>query len=270
LAADADGVAAVEIQKAAAGLLMKRWNAAPLGDRQRAANLQALLWLARKLPPPARQQISAALGDRYWTVAAAQGNQDWWKRRGSPDAQGQAWLAEARQLADAGVPNALHTLSHAQALGLGVTQDSAAAGRRLSLAVANISRQSLSSSRIWRQAHAEEADHDANPAAADAVIVELAINLVSRRALSGGDRNFAAAVVPGLKHLADLGEPAAAAMLGDIYACRFDPPMKREARSAYALAQQDAGWAKVIPQRMAAVLDGRACSFTASRRSKAP
>ncbi len=133
-----------------------------------------------------------------------------------------------------------------------------------------MSRQSLASARAWRNAHATDPDRDANPAAADAVIVELGINLVSRKALSGADQRFAVAVVPGLRHLADLGEPAAAAMLGDIYACRFDPPLKREARSAYALAQQDPGWAKVIPQRMSAVLDGRACNFTQSRRGKAP
>ncbi len=118
-AANSDGVAAADIQKAAAGVLMARWNAAPLGDAQRAANLQALLWLLKSLPAPSRRQISAALGERYWAIAAAEGDRDWWRHRAGPDTEGRAWLAEAAQLADAGVPSALHTLGHAQALGPG-------------------------------------------------------------------------------------------------------------------------------------------------------
>jgi TPR repeat protein len=252
----------------AARILLKRWNASPLDDARRAANLRALLWLVKKLPAASREEINAALENRYWTLAAAQGSQEWWVRRGSPGSQGQAWLTEAKQLADAGFRNALHTLGHAQAFGLGVSQDSGKAGQYLSRALADISRAGLSSSRIWRNAHVAELGRDASPAAADAVIVELALSLVSRKALSAGDRRFAAAVVPGLKHLMDIGEPAAAAVLGDIYACRLGPPMKREARNAYARAQLDAGWAKVIPQRIATVIDARACTFGLSRRGK--
>jgi hypothetical protein len=257
-----------EVEQVAAKVLLKRWNASSLGDSRRATNLRALLWLVKKLPPAAQEEINVSLESRYWTLAATQGNQEWWARRGSPGPQGQAWLSEANQLANSGSRNALHTLGHAQAFGLGVSQDSAQAGQRLSQALAGISRASLFSSRSWRSEHAADAGRDSNPAAADAVIVELALSLVSRKALSAGDRRFAAAIVPGLKHLVDIGEPAAAAVLGDIYACRVDPPMRREARNAYARAQQDAGWAKVIPQRIATVIDGRACSFALSRRSK--
>lgn len=265
LAADSGRESPAEVQRAAADTLLERWSAAALTDRNRAANLQALLWLLKQLPEASRREVRAALGARYWTAAAMQGDRDWWRRRAGADAEGRAWLGEASLLAGAGVHQALHTLAHAYALGLGLAQNPTVAGQRLSQALTDIGSDGLHASRAWRATHA---GRDANPAAADAVIVELAMKLVSWKALANADRRFATAVVPGLKHLADLGEPAAATMLGDIYACRVEPPMKREARLAYAEAQRDPAWAKVIPRRVADVVDGHACVFKLARQAK--
>lgn len=240
LSAEAEQVDAIRI--AAADNFFRGWGDASYGDPRRPGELERLLWLAEKLPSEAKNRVMATVAERYGRDSDIQNMQAWWKNReGSPDAVGQAWLGETEVLARAGVKRAHAILGFAWATGKSGKRSLILAGESFARALQGVTAQTLGTS--------------------DRVLVNDLIITISSLSLVGRDQNFSKAILPGLKHVAELGDPAAAWVLANVLACRLGSPKLAEARRFLQMVAKDDKWKGKASERQETIENPAMCEF---------
>lgn len=204
--------------------LHTRWTAAAPGSAERAQAQAPLLRLASQLTDKAHKDLLAELGAAWWAPGKGPMRAAWWKNPGPVaaadiDAEGQTWLRETEALAAAGVLSARVAFAKALLDGKGRPADPLQAAKVLAAAL-----QSIDPARDGK-AQREAILH--------------AVKLVDL-ATRPGEPAVIARLLPALTGLADAGHGDARETLGDIAACRLQPPDRKLAQRQFAALAAEA------------------------------
>lgn len=85
------------------------------------------------------------------------------------------------------------------------------------------------------------------------------LRAVDAVALVGGDRAFAAAILPGLTHVATLGDAPSARLLANILICRVSPPRLEDAKRFLNIAAQNPVWKETALARLKTIDNTELC-----------